>query len=98
GVAAGGCERASYLAFIEPCFPGRFSQLAKIGEPGFQDAVGGPEQAVVAVAFRQPRHPSGQVASVCSPLGGTLGAVLRLEVEKPGHRTPVEPGLALLGV
>ena len=59
GAALGGGEGAGDLLFVQPGVPGRFGEVAEVGVPGVVGAVGGPERAVVAVAFGQPSHPSG---------------------------------------
>jgi hypothetical protein len=95
GAAAGGGEGAADLWFVQPGVAGCIGQFAEVGRAGFQGAAGGPEQAVVPVAFRQPGHPAGQAPGVRGPLGSALAAVLRLGIEQPGDRGPVQPGLAL---
>jgi hypothetical protein len=52
----GGCEGAGDLSFVQPGAAGGVGELAEVGQPGVQGAVGGPEQAVVAVAFGEPMN------------------------------------------
>ena len=92
GTAAGGRDRAGDLPLPQPGPPCCLSQLVKIGEPGFQGTVGGPEQAIVAVAFREPGDPSGQTAGLGGPFSGPLMAPLWLGIEQQGYRGPVESG------
>jgi hypothetical protein len=96
GAAAGGGEGTADLWFVQPRVAGCIGQLAEVGRACFQGAAGRPEQAVVPAAFRQPGHPAGQAAGVRRPLGGALAAALRLGIEQPGDRGPVQPGLALV--
>ena len=70
--SAGGVQGAGDFLVVQAGLAGGGGQGAEVGgRVGFQGAVGGPEQARVAVAFGLAGDPPGQVAEV--PAGG-LGA------------------------
>jgi hypothetical protein len=66
--------------------------LAKVGGGvGFQGAVGGPEQAGVAVAFGLGGDPARQVAEIgAGSLGLPTALLLPLGLQEPGDRVPVQ--------
>src|SRR5690348_4850904 len=89
---AGGAEGAGDLGFGQAGLAGGDGQRAEVGGAvGVQSAIGGPVQAVVAVALGLACDPAGQVAEIQvgrRPLSGSLE--LALGLQEAGRGGPVQ--------
>ena len=98
GGVAGGVQGPGDLGVAEAGLAGGVGELAQVGAGvGFQDAVGGPEQAGVAVAFGLGGDPAGQAAQVAAGglwLSGPRRSGLGLGLQQPGDGGPVQAAAA----
>ena len=96
--AAGGVQGPGDFGLGQAGLAGSVGELAQVGGGvGFQGAVGGPEQAGVAVAFGLGGDPAGQVAYVMArALAMRLLRQERLALgfQQPGDGGPVQAALA----
>src|SRR5205814_4657984 len=92
GGVAGGVQGPGDLGVAEAGLAGSVGELAKVGGGvGFQGAVGGPEQAGVAVAFGLGCDPAGQAAQVAAGglwLARPWQGGLALGLQEPGDGGP----------
>ena len=98
--AAGGVQGPGDLGVGQAGLAGGGGQRAQVGGGvGFQGAVGGPEQAGVAVAFGLGGDPAGQVAQVTVRGRTGFGSlVLPGGLQEPGDGGPVEAAVAAGGL
>ena len=93
---AGGIEGAGDLEVGQAGLAGGGGQGAEVGGGvGFQGAVGGPVQTVVAVAFGLGGDPAGQVAEVAGRRrAGLRAARLSFGLQEAGGGGPVQVAVA----
>src|SRR5271166_443698 len=93
--AAGGVQGPGDLGVGQAGLAGGVGERAQVGGGvGVQGAVGGPEQAGVAVAFGLGGDPAGQVGDVVARGTGLRQGGLALGLQQPGDGGPVQVGLA----
>ena len=97
--SAGGVEGAGDLLVAEAGLAGGGGEGAEVGGGvGVEGAVGGPEQARVAVAFVLAGDPAGQVAQVAIGRAARLGpGDLPLGFQQSGDRGPVQAAVGVHG-
>jgi hypothetical protein len=97
GGVAGGVQGPGDLVVAEAGLAGGVGELAQVGGGvGFQGAVGGPEQAGVAVAFGLGGDPAGQMSDVVARGPGLPGhGGLALRLQQTGNRGPVQAAAAV---
>ena len=95
---AGGVQGPGDLGVVESGVAGGGGQRAQVGgRVGFQGAVGGPEQARVAVAFLLAGDPAGQMAQgLVRGQPGLEALLLPTGLQQLGDGVPVEVAAALV--